>query len=137
MLIPTLDSLLYDKQEFPDPEMFKPEHFLNENGKFKYSDYFKAFSAGEIQDIASSSSLLSPIFCDPRLPLGLMFMFTTQLTGNLSFSERLNYISLTEALRIHCIFHVVCVLFSASFLNILIELGEKYFKTVARLFPWF
>ncbi|XP_054975002.1 cytochrome P450 2E1-like [Sorex araneus] len=47
MLIPTLDSLLYDKQEFPDPEMFKPEHFLNEDGKFKYSDYFKAFSAGK------------------------------------------------------------------------------------------
>ncbi|XP_060027003.1 cytochrome P450 2E1 isoform X2 [Erinaceus europaeus] len=47
VVIPTLDSLLYDKQEFPDPEHFKPEHFLNENGKFKYSDYFKAFSAGK------------------------------------------------------------------------------------------
>lgn len=38
---------MFDKQEFPDPETFKPEHFLNENGKFKYSDYFKAFSAGK------------------------------------------------------------------------------------------
>uniref|UniRef100_H0V296 Cytochrome P450 2E1 n=1 Tax=Cavia porcellus TaxID=10141 RepID=H0V296_CAVPO len=47
VIIPTLDSLLYDSQEFPDPEQFKPEHFLNENGKFKYSDYFKAFSAGK------------------------------------------------------------------------------------------
>uniref|UniRef100_A0A5F9CPH3 Cytochrome P450 2E1 n=1 Tax=Oryctolagus cuniculus TaxID=9986 RepID=A0A5F9CPH3_RABIT len=47
VVIPTLDSLLYDKQEFPDPEKFKPEHFLNEEGKFKYSDYFKAFSAGK------------------------------------------------------------------------------------------
>uniref|UniRef100_A0A8C2UTE2 Cytochrome P450 2E1 n=1 Tax=Chinchilla lanigera TaxID=34839 RepID=A0A8C2UTE2_CHILA len=47
VVIPTLDSLLYDSQEFPDPEQFKPEHFLNENGKFKYSDYFKAFSAGK------------------------------------------------------------------------------------------
>nr|XP_042141624.1 cytochrome P450 2E1 isoform X2 [Peromyscus maniculatus bairdii] len=47
VVIPTLDSLLYDSQEFPDPEKFKPEHFLNENGKFKYSDYFKAFSAGK------------------------------------------------------------------------------------------
>ncbi|OBS70886.1 hypothetical protein A6R68_00555 [Neotoma lepida] len=36
VVIPTLDSLLYDSQEFPDPEKFKPEHFLNENGKFKY-----------------------------------------------------------------------------------------------------
>uniref|UniRef100_A0A8C0L8J7 Cytochrome P450 2E1 n=1 Tax=Canis lupus dingo TaxID=286419 RepID=A0A8C0L8J7_CANLU len=47
VVIPTLDSVLFDKQEFPDPEKFKPEHFLNENGKFKYSDYFKAFSAGK------------------------------------------------------------------------------------------
>ncbi|KAM9197401.1 LOW QUALITY PROTEIN: cytochrome P450 2E1-like [Dugong dugon] len=47
VVIPTLDYLLYDDQEFLDPEKFKPEHFLNENGKFKYSDYFKAFSAGK------------------------------------------------------------------------------------------
>ncbi|XP_014712379.1 cytochrome P450 2E1 [Equus asinus] len=47
VVIPTLDSLLYDNQEFPDAEKFKPEHFLNENGKFKYSDHFKAFSAGK------------------------------------------------------------------------------------------
>ncbi|XP_037015059.2 cytochrome P450 2E1 [Artibeus jamaicensis] len=47
VVIPTLDSLLFDNQEFPDPETFKPEHFLDENGKFKYSDYFKAFSAGK------------------------------------------------------------------------------------------
>ncbi|XP_037687563.1 cytochrome P450 2E1 isoform X1 [Choloepus didactylus] len=47
VVIPTLDSLLYDNQEFPDPEKFKPEHFLNENGKFKYSDFFRPFSAGK------------------------------------------------------------------------------------------
>ncbi|KAM9052858.1 cytochrome P450 2E1 [Megaptera novaeangliae] len=47
VIIPTLDSLLYDSQEFPEPEKFKPEHFLNENGKFKYSDHFKPFSAGK------------------------------------------------------------------------------------------
>ncbi|MBZ3871134.1 Cytochrome P450 2E1 [Sciurus carolinensis] len=47
VVIPTLDSLLYDSQEFPDPGQFKPEHFLDENGKFKYSDYFKPFSAGK------------------------------------------------------------------------------------------
>ncbi|XP_069857402.1 cytochrome P450 2E1-like [Dipodomys merriami] len=47
VVIPALDSLLYDSQEFPEPDKFKPEHFLNENGKFKYSDYFKPFSAGK------------------------------------------------------------------------------------------
>uniref|UniRef100_A0A8B9XXY1 Cytochrome P450 2E1 n=1 Tax=Bos mutus grunniens TaxID=30521 RepID=A0A8B9XXY1_BOSMU len=49
VIIPTLDSVLYDRQEFPEPEKFKPEHFLNENGKFKYSDHFKAFSADLFQ----------------------------------------------------------------------------------------
>ncbi|XP_062934859.1 cytochrome P450 2E1 [Cynocephalus volans] len=47
VVIPTLTSVLRDSQEFPDPEKFKPEHFLNENGKFKYSDYFRPFSAGK------------------------------------------------------------------------------------------
>uniref|UniRef100_A0A1D5QML3 Cytochrome P450 2E1 n=4 Tax=Macaca TaxID=9539 RepID=A0A1D5QML3_MACMU len=47
VIVPTLDSVLYDNQEFPDPEKFKPEHFLDESGKFKYSDYFKPFSAGK------------------------------------------------------------------------------------------
>ncbi|XP_045710034.1 cytochrome P450 2E1 isoform X2 [Phyllostomus hastatus] len=47
VVVPTLGSLLFDSQEFPDPEKFKPEHFLDENGKFKYSDYFKAFSTGK------------------------------------------------------------------------------------------
>ncbi|KAM7073150.1 LOW QUALITY PROTEIN: cytochrome P450 2E1 [Molossus nigricans] len=46
-IIPTLGSLLNDKQESPDPEKVKPEHFLNEQGKFKYSDYVKAFSTGK------------------------------------------------------------------------------------------
>ncbi|XP_036907170.1 cytochrome P450 2E1 [Sturnira hondurensis] len=46
-VIPTLDSLLSDNQEFPYPEKFKPEHFLDENKKFEYSDYLKAFSTGK------------------------------------------------------------------------------------------
>ncbi|XP_001364901.1 cytochrome P450 2E1 [Monodelphis domestica] len=44
---PTLDSVMLDSEEFPNPEQFDPGHFLNENGKFRYSDYFKAFSAGK------------------------------------------------------------------------------------------
>lgn len=56
---------MFDKQEFPDPETFKPEHFLNENGKFKYSDYFKAFSAGEKR--------VFPGNC-PSLPLSAVVM---------------------------------------------------------------
>ncbi|XP_072484541.1 cytochrome P450 2E1-like [Notamacropus eugenii] len=46
-VIPTLSSIMSDSEEFPNPEQFDPGHFLNENGKFRYSDYFKAFSAGK------------------------------------------------------------------------------------------
>lgn len=62
MVIPTLDSVLYDSQEFPEPEKFKPEHFLNENGKFKYSDHFKAFSAGKKSSFPWELSLV-PALC--------------------------------------------------------------------------
>lgn len=71
LVIPTLDSVLYDNQEFPEPEKFKPEHFLNEHGKFKYSDYFKPFSAGEARSEVApppgtcpqSLSCVPPVVC--------------------------------------------------------------------------
>ncbi|KMZ83308.1 hypothetical protein PVBG_06402 [Plasmodium vivax Brazil I] len=56
VIIPSLDSVLYDNQEFSDPEKFKPEHFLNENGKFKYSDYFKPFSTENVHNIFQQQS---------------------------------------------------------------------------------
>ncbi|XP_062818372.1 cytochrome P450 2G1-like isoform X2 [Anolis carolinensis] len=46
-IITLLGSALHDPQYFSDPEIFNPEHFLDEEGHFKKIDAFVPFSAGK------------------------------------------------------------------------------------------
>ncbi|XP_040895827.1 cytochrome P450 2J4-like [Toxotes jaculatrix] len=47
MILPTLYSVLHDKSMWETPHSFNPEHFLDQDGKFRKREAFLPFSAGK------------------------------------------------------------------------------------------
>ena len=46
-IFPSLINVMYDPNHFPDPHSFKPERFLDEEGKYKHDDRVIPFGVGK------------------------------------------------------------------------------------------
>ncbi|XP_026201247.1 cytochrome P450 2J6-like [Anabas testudineus] len=47
MILPTLNSVLHDESMWETPHSFNPQHFLDQDGKFRKREAFLPFSAGK------------------------------------------------------------------------------------------
>ena len=58
MVLPHLHSVHWDPELWPDPGRFDPSRFLDDDGKYRKSDFFIPFSIGNICCIPDSTTTL-------------------------------------------------------------------------------
>ncbi|XP_029002033.1 cytochrome P450 2J1-like [Betta splendens] len=73
-IAPTLNSVLYDKSMWETPHSFNPQHFLDQDGKFRKREAFLPFSAGK------------RVCPGEQLARMELFLFFTSLLQRFSFS---------------------------------------------------
>ncbi|KAM4548805.1 cytochrome P450 2J4-like [Odontesthes bonariensis] len=74
MILPTLHSVLHDKSMWETPHTFNPQHFLDQDGKFRRREAFIPFSAGKRACLGEQLARME------------LFLFFTSLLQRFSFS---------------------------------------------------
>ncbi|KAM4629685.1 cytochrome P450 2J2-like [Polymixia lowei] len=74
MILATLNSVLHDESMWENPHSFNPQHFLDQDGKFRKREAFMPFSAGK------------RICLGEQLARMELFLFFTSLLQRFSFS---------------------------------------------------
>uniref|UniRef100_I3J332 Cytochrome P450 2J2 n=1 Tax=Oreochromis niloticus TaxID=8128 RepID=I3J332_ORENI len=74
IILASLDSVLHDESMWETPHSFNPEHFLDQDGKFRKRDAFLPFSAGKRVCIGEQLARME------------LFLFFTSLLQRFSFS---------------------------------------------------
>nr|XP_046246526.1 cytochrome P450 2J4-like [Scatophagus argus] len=74
IVMPTLDSVLHDESMWETPHSFNPQHFLDQDGKFRKREAFLPFSAGKRVCLGEQLARME------------LFLFFTSLLQRFSFS---------------------------------------------------